>query len=212
MAEFGYQQARAGSNPVKLEAAVSDEIRVKKLRLAKIKKALKRRLTAGTRQRLLEEATTLVGEIGDLRDLDRSLVASIKSGAKHVDPSTGQVPDAGTPDTPDTSSVAADATPVDTGPDQATIDAQNALTESPERAGRGIARSEGCARHADEIRYVRCSDRQWPANQDARGYRRRVRRRQGRRRPFLHPRRRRRARLLGHGQRRATNPRRAHAQ
>jgi hypothetical protein len=133
MAEFGYQQARAGSNPVKLEAAVSDEIRVKKLRLAKIKKALKRRLTAGTRQRLLEEATTLVGEIGDLRDLDRSLVASIKSGARHVDPSTGQVPDAGTQDTPaaaDTPSVAADTTPVDTGPDQATIDAQNALTES----------------------------------------------------------------------------------
>jgi hypothetical protein len=89
LAETGLGKAQAGDNPVKLLAAVNDELHVKRQRLNKIKKALKRRLRPATRTRLLQEAAELIGEIGDLGDLAGTLKGSIGSGAAHVDPSSG---------------------------------------------------------------------------------------------------------------------------
>jgi hypothetical protein len=95
------QRVRAGDNPAKLLAATNKEIKLKSARLKKLQKTLKGRLTAATRSTFTQEATTLIGELRDLRSFARALGKSVKSGARHVDPSTGEAPPPDAPDAPD---------------------------------------------------------------------------------------------------------------
>jgi hypothetical protein len=95
------QRVRAGDNPAKLLAATNKEIKLKSARLKKLQKTLKGRLTAATRSTFTQEATTLIGELRDLRSFARALGKSVKGGARHVDPSTGEAPPPDAPDAPD---------------------------------------------------------------------------------------------------------------
>jgi hypothetical protein len=96
-----YQRTLAGDDPKRLLNAIAKEITLKSSRLQKVRKALKRRLTAATRSRLQQEATQLAGELRDLRDLAANLGTSINSGVTHVDTSTGLAPETDAANAPD---------------------------------------------------------------------------------------------------------------
>jgi hypothetical protein len=83
-AELGQATARSKDNLGGLIRALQSELGLKLKRLKKIRKTLKRRLKPATRKALTEEATTLVGEVGDLQDTLKEYQADQKGGATTI--------------------------------------------------------------------------------------------------------------------------------
>jgi hypothetical protein len=83
-AELGQATARSKDNLGGLIRALQSELGLKLKRLKKIRKALKRRLKPATRKALTEEATTLIGEVGDLQDTLKEYQADQKGGATTI--------------------------------------------------------------------------------------------------------------------------------
>jgi 3D (Asp-Asp-Asp) domain-containing protein/acid phosphatase family membrane protein YuiD len=91
VADAGLREAtaRSGNNLAGVIKALQDELKLKVRRLKTVRKALARRLRPDTRKTLTDEATTLVGEIADLRGTLKEYRADRRGGATTVTQAEG---------------------------------------------------------------------------------------------------------------------------
>jgi 3D (Asp-Asp-Asp) domain-containing protein len=87
--ELRQATARSGNNLAGVIKALQDELKLKVRRLKTVRKALARRLRPDTRKTLTDEATTLVGEIADLRGTLKEYRADRRGGATTVTQAEG---------------------------------------------------------------------------------------------------------------------------